>query len=286
MCDLFLDPKVTQHGNHMVMSNVNKPTKRKYINIDTRFCDELNPANTIILPQRINDIKSIKVVNVEMPMSLYNVSSFIGNTSFKVTDLSLNPTSKIIDVSAGYYTDASFVTAVNAALHEYDLSLSYSITNNRSVFTNATTHPITIGFDIGPTGKDKYNLNAKIGWTMGFRDASYSTPLTSEAFVSLNQRYLYLAIDEFNNNQNSFVSPIASNLINKNIIAKIPLNYAMFPYGSTLALNTYTGLVSDKRSYNGKVDLQKIYIQLLNEWGNPVDLNGLDYSFCLEVEYE
>ena len=44
--------------------------------------------------------------------------------------------------------------------------------------------------------------------------------------------------------------------------------------------------MSDTRYYNGKVDLQKLYIQILNEWGNPVDLNGLDFSFCLEVECE
>ena len=31
--DLFLDPKVKQYGSHMVMSNVHKPTKTKYVNI-------------------------------------------------------------------------------------------------------------------------------------------------------------------------------------------------------------------------------------------------------------
>jgi hypothetical protein len=29
--ELFLEPKVTQYGNHMVMTNVNKPIKKKII---------------------------------------------------------------------------------------------------------------------------------------------------------------------------------------------------------------------------------------------------------------
>jgi len=32
--------------------------------------------------------------------------------------------------------------------------------------------------------------------------------------------------------------------------------------------------------------LQKLNLQLLNEFGNPVSLNGMDFSLCLEVEYE
>ena len=37
--NLFLEPKVKQYGSHMVMSNVNKPTKTKYVNVDTKFSD-------------------------------------------------------------------------------------------------------------------------------------------------------------------------------------------------------------------------------------------------------
>jgi hypothetical protein len=45
-------------------------------------------------------------------------------------------------------------------------------------------------------------------------------------------------------------------------------------------------MVSDKREYTGKIDLQKLNVQILDEYGNPVSLNGLDFSFCMEVEHE
>ena len=66
--DLFLEPKTTQYGSHMVMTNVHKQTKRKFINIDTRFSDEYNyltVANcNVTLPERINDVKSISIASI------------------------------------------------------------------------------------------------------------------------------------------------------------------------------------------------------------------------------
>ena len=58
-------------------------------------------------------------------------------------------------------------------------------------------------------------------------------------------------------------------------------------FGNILPANNFNGLLlTDRRSYNGRVDLQKLKIQLTDEYGTPVDLNGLGFSLCLEVEYE
>ena len=53
-----------------------------------------------------------------------------------------------------------------------------------------------------------------------------------------------------------------------------------------VASNENGYLVSDCRSYNGKVNLQKLKIQLVNEYGKPIHLNGLDFSFSLKIDYE
>ena len=67
----FLGPKVTQYDGHMIMTNVNKPTKRKFINIDTSFRDEysnitMNPVASceVTLPDRITDVKAMVVRNI------------------------------------------------------------------------------------------------------------------------------------------------------------------------------------------------------------------------------
>jgi len=62
---LFLAPKTNQYGGHMVMTNVSKPTKTKYINIDTKFRDEYNYLQTtdynITLPERITEVNTVKL---------------------------------------------------------------------------------------------------------------------------------------------------------------------------------------------------------------------------------
>jgi hypothetical protein len=79
---------------------------------------------------------------------------------------------------------------------------------------------------------------------------------------------------------------LSKSFINKNIIARIATNFADFPYGSILTARKNGLLVCDCREFTGKVNLQKLNVQLVNEYGYPVNLNGLDFSFCIEVEHE
>jgi hypothetical protein len=51
--------------------------------------------------------------------------------------------------------------------------------------------------------------------------------------------------------------------------------------------NLFNGLlITDERTYSGKIDIQKLNIQLLNEFGKSISLNGIDFSLCLEIEHE
>ena len=48
--ELFMQPEVTQHNSHMVMTGVKKPHKTKRLNVDTRFCDDYNVNTNSLLP--------------------------------------------------------------------------------------------------------------------------------------------------------------------------------------------------------------------------------------------
>jgi hypothetical protein len=43
-------------------------------------------------------------------------------------------------------------------------------------------------------------------------------------------------------------------------------------------------LITTTRQYFGPVDIQKMNIQLLDEYGRVIDLNNMDYSFCLTFQ--
>ena len=104
-----------------------------------------------------------------------------------------------------------------------------------------------------------------------------------------NIRYLFLVVDEFrSSNPNSFISPLGDSFLSKNILARITLNPTTFgAFGTILPANIFNGyLLSDQRVYSGTTDIQKLKIQLVDEFGNPVDLNYVGFSFCLEIEFE
>lgn len=301
--DSFLEPRVNQYNSHMVMTNVSQPTRKKYINIDSRALDVSGNsiANyTITLPERINNVKSIMVCNAEVPISYYNVSSNLGNNSFGVYNVD-NATSGSVVVSNGNYTSSTLVTEINSkltALGSNFQDLSFNIYNNfvvSSVKISSTyaSTGVDVNFAVNSSNEfDKYNFKSKLGWILGFRDTSYnmtSTTRTAEALPDLNgPRYLYLVVDEFTKgNQSSFLAINTRSQIQGNILARITMNKTTFGFGNILPANNFNGyLLTDRRSYNGRVDLQKLKIQLTDEYGTPVDLNGSGFSFCLEVEYE
>lgn len=306
---LFSSPNVSQYGNHMVMTNVHKSTKCHFLNIDTKFADDfannrLNPscastynmANyTITLPEKMTEITSMMVCNVELPQSFYNISAALGNNVMKITSGGFTA---VITVPDGNYTNASLTTTLNALFLANKNAaggyLIYDISNNSSTILTDSSGGFVLDFAVAPDGSfDKYNFKSKLGWNLGFRQLSYTIPASSlvksESIVNvMGPKYLYLAIDEFSKgNNNSFSAALPTSLIRRNIIAKICLNRQVYPFGTILPANTFNGyLLSDLRTYNGKIDIQKLNVQLVDENGNTVNLNGHDFSFCLELMHE
>ena len=299
----FLEPTVKQYGSSMVMTNVVKPTKTKIINIDTRFTDEyIHPKSgfnqigtyTFTLPEKINEVKSIHVTSFELPMSFYNISAALGNSFFTLNANS--GSKKIIQLDDGNYTDLSSVYLnLQTKLNAQGVDISASIAPKTSYTTlknGATSYEIDFNTDICGNS-DKYNFRSKLGWFLGYRDPSFSaignTSYISPSAANINSvRYLYLVVDEFSNSfPNSFVSPMNNHIMNKKILARICIDTKNFPYGTVVHGNKYNGfLVSDLRKYHGKVDIQRLGIQLVNEYGVPINLNGLDFSFVLEIDHE
>ena len=305
--DLFLEPKVTQYANHMVMTNVTKPTKTKYYNLDTCFRDDyeeyskINPSfYTISIPQRINDVKSLIIRNIQIPITFYNISSSLENNIFEVISSGV---SKTIIIPDGQYESTELITAVNKELLSVGFNgLSFIINGFTSKFST-TGGSYTINFAVKSsmtssgtsvsTNFNKFNFKSSFGWILGFRTIQYivsnGVSALSEAFIDLNgPRYLYLVIDDnTQSNPNSFIVPSANSFLNNNIIAKITIDRNFYNFGKIFTANWSNGwLFSDKRTYIGKVDLQRLKVQLVNENGFPINLNGQDFSFGLEIQYE
>jgi|688.fasta_scaffold07514_9 hypothetical protein len=295
--ELFTGPKMNQYGSHMVMTNVTKTSKIKYVNIDTKFRDEYNSSittdYTITLPERITDVRTISVTNLEVPNTFFNISENIGNNAMKITS---GASTGILMLRDGNYNQSTLLTELNArktALGSPFTNLTFDASFNKITITPASG-TFALDFGVDSTGAfAKYNFKTRLGWLLGFRNQTYTgitSRLTSEYMYSLTgPRYLYLVVDEFtsNGNQKSFVAPLPSSVLAKHILARITLDGTTYPFMSVIPATNQSGLLlSDVRSYTGKVDIQKLNVQLVNENGTPMNLNGADFSFCLQIEHE
>lgn len=297
---LFMEPTVTQYGSHMVMTNVSKPTKKQYVNIDTRFRDDYDPKRTanynISLPERIREVKTVRVTNIEIPITFYNISANLGNNCFNITVIGEVRTVLIPD---GQYDTDSLVTTVNQVISEIGVpytNIQFLVENNYCIFENIeSNNNYYIDFDVNNQGTfDMQNLSFKLGWILGFREPSYVVPpltiLSALYFLDLHgPRYLYLVMDEFQNyNPQAFVSLIKTSEVNKNVLARISMSPYDYPFGTIMPANSCSNglLMSSYRIYTEKNDLLRMNIQLVNERGVAMDLNGMDFSFCMEFEHE
>jgi hypothetical protein len=92
-------------------------------------------------------------------------------------------------------------------------------------------------------------------------------------------------VDDHNNNvNNGFYSAFNSSLLNNNILARITLQSRFFD----VQLSNNLNIVTTPREYFGPVNITTLNIQLLDEYGRVVDLNNMDFSFCLTLitEYD
>ena len=93
---------------------------------------------------------------------------------------------------------------------------------------------------------------------------------------------MYLAVDDFNNNVNNyFIGAFNSSLLTQNILARLP-QYSRNEKGNSQVADDINDLTSSERNYFGPIHIQKLKLQLLDEFGRIVSLNNRDYSIALE----
>ena len=295
---LYLDskntsPHTTQYGSHFVMTDVHKPIKTKILNIDTRFCDTFSASTpvanyNVTLPERISEIKSMRVTNIEIPIGYYNISQNNGNNSFTMT---IGEGSAIVySIPDGQYDANTIIPDISNVLPS---QITFNLLSSTNQFpsvaiTNlSNTESVTFNFAKGTS-----SLPFNLGWILGFRNSCYTLPPLQTLYATspLNldgPRYLYLAVDTFqNDNPHSFISTIKTSELTQNILGRISMNPQKYPFGSIYPANIEKGnLLTDKRIYTTRVNIQRMNIQLINEIGIPLDINQLDFSFSLELEY-
>lgn len=155
-------------------------------------------------------------------------------------------------------------------------------TGINSTYTDMSFHEMQLDFT-NPRGEDMPPF-LSLGWILGFRNRIYkgATVYKSESiFNAVGRQAVYLGVDDFQNHQNDRISLLhQDSFFSKNLLARIPLREGKF----SITFNDQSDKVERTREYYGPVDIQRLHIQLFDEYGMLFDNNNMDYSLVLEFD--
>lgn len=306
-----------------IINPINVRTIKRTINLDTRFRPNYyNTSSTdfsLTLPVRVKNAVSMRIASIEIPISWYTVAKYWLNSFFKIEwgdngdgTFAHNYTVTIPDGNYELFWQASteatdLASTINTFMHAYpgtgigktilqDIVFNVDRTSGRSGFawksgSLYSTQNFKISFSIDENGNSDFStiLQFRLGWLLGFRVGFYEGPsIVSEGICYMKgPRYAFICINDFNNSVSDyFISAFSSSLLQKDIIARINLTYiqqqqGVYQTGQDDGLSTQ---INRQRSYFGPVDIERLEIKLLDEFGRVIDLNNMDWSMALTME--
>jgi hypothetical protein len=259
----------------------------------------------------------MQLSSLELPISFYSISSSLGNNHLYLSvnyvppDLHKSAVSEdvIIIIPDGNYNANDLIDTINKLLCPID-------ENEQPLYPEKIASYIQLSLDLTPSGSgtgkltikatgdraesinyfnidftkdivgnvDTINISTKLGWNLGFIKPTYQNAKKYIADTIIEPaaiRYIYLAIDDFNNSfNNHFVSVFNKSMMNPNILARISIKGSYF----SLIMENDLNIVSEPRRYFGPVDIQRLRIRLLDEHGRVLPMNNSNFSFCLDFK--
>lgn len=245
------------------MDNTILHISSKYINKNTYKTTDF----TYNLPYEIRDAIYIRLSSIEIP----NVSYYFNSTINKNTTFQIKYKNKIhnVTIEDGNYSSSQLSCAINNELGnlEIDTSINFEInpiTGKTSIYAeNEETFElifITNGYE--PLNK-----------ILGFHNSLYkgSNVYESEDIMNITGSNLFFVkINDY--------GKITTNFSN-NLFAKI----ITYTDKYTVTFNDGSNLISKDRFFDQPVNINKLQIQILDEYGNVMDIGRIDISLTLEI---
>lgn len=297
-------------------SNLNV-IKRKTFNqtvmMNTLFredlCSTLSTDFNIVLPTYFKNVLSLRLSSLQLPNVMYNISATNGNNTMYIEVDNGGPNG-IVTMPDGNYDINNFITVLQTQLNTQLSTTNFSVTYDQYThkititYTDPPLNPNFIMVFYAPVPKyDKYKdlhkpdndyrkyecldisqIYKGFGWFMGYRKAQYSgsTSYTTESvYNSSPYDYVYFTLNDYNMSQSQNIFGMFSkSILGDNILAVIPVTSNSF----NICFDNGVNLLEKKREYYGPVNIQRLKIQLLNQYGEILCLNNMDFSFSLEFE--
>ena len=284
------------------MSCVNSHNaKFSFIHVNTKFRTNYYSTTSTDFnyqfPNSYSNITSIKLDSICIPNTWYLFSSKKKNNVFFIETRDSNNGLELhqIIIPDGNYTVDQLETFLNKTYFYLSsnnnglINLKFTIHENslKSIFSVVDGAPTSFSFNVKFAHSEIKNISAGAGWILGFRHGEYSgvtSYVMSEGlFDGGGDRYIYFCLDDFNNSSmNPHEVCFEKYSINESVLAKIYLSDGKFAINIDDSSNSASTTVKT-RKFSGPIDLSKIKVRVLDQHGDVIDLNDMDFSFSLQV---
>jgi hypothetical protein len=295
------------------LNNLKRKTILQTLVLNTLFREDYTNTSSsdfsILLPYYFKNVLSVRLSSIQLPNVIYTISEYNGNNTFYIHEVTTGVSGKIIIPDGNYFKIDEFATMLQREINDQlninpqrfvvefypnsrKITISNSVNNFNMSFYKALPEvkgvcDKILGVNNGYRKSECVDISEiykKFGWIMGYRKDVYdgSNNYTTEGIYNTSYpNYIYFTLNDYNNSQSQNVFGLFSkSIIGDNILAMIPVT------GENLYMNYNSGgdLIEKKRDYFGPVRIQRMKIQLLNQYGESINLNNMDYSFSLEFE--
>ena len=264
----------------------------KVVILDSRFRDDtiedenVSTSNFYVkLNYKLKNVISMSLLDICLPNNLYNISESLGNNKILIKSPDTGSNYKPCVIPSNYYTEDTLITAINLKLSDLPNSgvTIQSDTNSTHLeftYTDEVEVEIEIKFD---------DCDNNLGYLLGFKENYYHTEtgkILAEYPPKLSNingcKYYYLMVNDFNNNVNDYlIANLEDSFLNKNILCRITCDC-----DSDIIHYENKNNIMCRRNYFGPVNIDRFHIQLLNEYGNLVDLQGYDINMSIEFKIQ
>ena len=272
------------------------------------------------LPEPCSNVVSMKLSAICVPTSFYLFSEEKGNNRFIIEDISggIVQDQYVIIIPDGNYSASELVEYLNDNYFHSSGTTTFLqyIYFSINPYSGKTTFDISGALGGGLPGgglwhnqislkfvnnKKTCNIMDTAGWILGFRYGQYtnifgtgtlggvdvsrnSTGFSSEGIFNQGENCdFFFCLDDFNKNvNNSNIVFFQDSTMRNDVLAKLKIVNGSFSIDVNNQLDDEYNHTKT-RKYFGPVDIRKIHVRILDQYGNQVNLNNMDFSFSLEL---
>ena len=257
------------------------------INIDSRFRVPMEGSSAsnfyFRLPTPIRNVLRIRVTSIEFANNYFIFSAYRRNVTFWVTFGSPAVTASVV-IPDGNYTVDALVNAINdlfGASALSWLSLGFNAITGEFTFTGSQT--FSLNTECGSTDTYNREFDYGLGYNLGFGRGIFDAVDVSggTVFAAVSNQSAYFAGDPY-----IFLKVNDFECVRQTVhgyqftaLAKIILTQAK----DYMNFDDYTGHHAKEVTFPNPYDLTRFKIQLLDPYGQRLQMDSSQISFSLEV---